>query len=104
LGEKKSDLLSTLWTIKEAYVKATGDGISFGLERIEAVLEDESMAVWRVTVDGKDIRERGWTWTMGSIESYQYAVVWRGEDGSHETEVERVAWVDFVEVFIGSRT
>jgi phosphopantetheinyl transferase len=33
------DLLFAIWTIKEAFVKASGDGIGFGLKRIECQAE-----------------------------------------------------------------
>jgi len=104
-GRMKAKLLTTLWTIKEGFTKATGDGISFGLDRIEVELGDGSVS--RVTVDGKDIRDNGWTWTVGSIDGgeYGYAVIWRGEaNPAKSVEVEKIAWDDFIRVFIGSRT
>lgn len=101
----KAKLLTTLWTVKEGFTKATGDGISFGLDRIEVELGDGSVA--GVKVDGRDVRDDGWSWVVGSIDSgaYGYAVIWRGEDDpTRSVEVERITWDDFVRVFIGSST
>lgn len=56
-----------------------------------------------MTVDGKDIREDGWRWSVGSIEggAYGYAVIWRGEE-CEPPKVEHLVWDDFVRTFVGS--
>jgi 4'-phosphopantetheinyl transferase len=99
-GRVKAKLLTTLWTIKEGYTKAIGEGIAFGLDRIEVDPGDGSVA--GVTVDGRDVREDGWRWAVGSLEggAYGYAVIWRGEEGA--VEVEAVGWDQFVRAFIGN--
>ncbi|GMK55740.1 hypothetical protein CspeluHIS016_0207960 [Cutaneotrichosporon spelunceum] len=99
-GRVKAKLLSTLWTVKEGYTKAIGEGIGFGLDRIEVDLGDGSVAA--VRVDGRDVREDGWRWAVGSLEggAYGYAVIWRGEESP--VEVEMVGWDGFVRTFIGS--
>lgn len=103
-GKVKAKLLTTLWTIKEGFTKATGDGISFGLDRIEVDMGDGAVA--GVKVDGKDIRQEGWTWAVGSIDGgdYGWAVIWRGEATRPAGPVvlETIRWDDFVKAFIGS--
>jgi 4'-phosphopantetheinyl transferase len=103
-GRVKAKLLTTLWTVKEGFTKATGDGVSFGLDRIEVELGDGSVS--GVRVDGRDVRLDGWTWAVGSIEAgeYGYAVIWRGENEVRPVQVERVEWDDFVRIFLGTRT
>lgn len=57
------DLLFALWTVKEAYVKARGDGIGFGLKRIECdgspadfpPLEHLQSATPEVLLDGQPV-------------------------------------------------
>lgn len=51
--------LTKLWSVKEAYTKAIGEGITFGLERIEVELSASAGKVERVKVDGRDVDERG---------------------------------------------
>ncbi|TXT10808.1 hypothetical protein VHUM_02313 [Vanrija humicola] len=102
-GRIKAKLLTTLWTIKEGYTKATGDGISFGLDRIAVDLGDGSVA--GVKVDGRDIGEDGWRWAVGSIDAgaYGYAIIWRGDAAERpDVKLEVLAWEDFVHAFIGS--
>ncbi|KAL1408715.1 hypothetical protein Q8F55_005528 [Vanrija albida] len=102
-GRIKSKLLTTLWTIKEGYTKATGDGIAFGLDRIAVDLGDGSVA--GVKVDGRDIGEDGWRWAVGSLEggAYGYAVIWRGDATERaDLRVEELAWDEFARAFIGS--
>jgi len=60
--------LTTLWTLKESYVKATGEGIVFGLENINVEMDD-SGTVWGVGVEGKDVGQaEGWGWDYGFFE------------------------------------
>lgn len=105
-GRVKAKLLTTLWTIKEGFTKAIGEGIAFGLDRIEVDPGDGSVPGF--TVDGRDVREDGWRWAVGSIDGgeYGYAVIWRGEEQEEEkegkVEVETVSWDDFVRAFIGT--
>lgn len=95
-------MLTTLWTVKEGFTKATGEGISAGLDRIAVDLGDGT--VNGVSVDGRDVREDGWRWAVGSLDAgaYGYAVVWRGEVVSEDVSVEAISWERFVKAFIGS--
>ncbi|KLT45173.1 4'-phosphopantetheinyl transferase [Cutaneotrichosporon oleaginosum] len=102
-GRVKAKLLTTLWTVKEGYTKAIGEGIAFGLDRIEVDLGDGAVA--GVRVDGRDVRENGWRWVVGSLDegAYGYAVIWREDEGeSTAVEVETVRWDEFVRAFIGN--
>lgn len=83
--------LTTLWTLKEGYTKAIGEGVGFGLERINVVL-DELKAV-RVEVDGKDI---DWKWRIGDVQGMAYAAYWKISDFEG---VEIVTWSQLVSVF-----
>lgn len=47
------------WTCKEAFVKATGDGLSFDLDRIEVAVYPEGPAL--LSVDGSAEAARSWT-------------------------------------------
>ncbi|KAL7425177.1 hypothetical protein Q5752_000865 [Cryptotrichosporon argae] len=105
--------LTTLWTLKEAYTKAIGTGISFGLSRIAVDLGDGRTRA--VRVDGAELRELGWGWATGRLEGAQWAVVWRDGDGQTSTgqgagagqgqrEIvpAHVSWAQFTRTFIGS--
>lgn len=98
-GRVKAKLLTTLWTVKEGYTKAIGEGIGFGLDRIAVDLGDGS--VRGIRVDGRDIREDGWSWVVGSLDGgeYGYAVIWKG---GGEVTVENIDWRGFVRAFIGN--
>lgn len=48
------------WTRKEAYVKAVGDGIAFGLDRFEVTLDPDG-TVRFVTLDGSAEAAAGWS-------------------------------------------
>ena len=113
----RAHLLMTLWTVKEAYVKAIGEGIGFGLDRI--VLEFEPAgpdsnptqslpAVNRVTVDGVDVSARGWSWAFGTVgrdptsatdstRPYAWATFCRGDQAA--SKLQHVQWDDFISIF-----
>lgn len=63
---KKSERLITLWCVKEAYVKAIGEGIGFGMERVEVDLDDRGTLVG-VKVDGVPLTETGWDVQVGRL-------------------------------------
>lgn len=69
--DAKARALITIWCAKEAYVKALGEGVGFGLERIDVVISDQSPQVM-VKVDGHDIREAGWSVMDGYLEEKAY--------------------------------
>ncbi|KAL0247056.1 hypothetical protein I308_104090 [Cryptococcus tetragattii IND107] len=88
--------LTKLWSVKEAYTKAIGEGITFGLERIEVELSAGAGKVERVKVDGKDVDERGWEWRVGDIgDDYGWAAWWRGDDVERELVIDHISWEDF---------
>ncbi|ORY34708.1 hypothetical protein BCR39DRAFT_556220 [Naematelia encephala] len=96
--------ITTLWTLKEGYTKAIGQGILFGMERICVDLDDITGEPKRVKVDGKDVEEDGWSWKVGKLgvqdeEQYGWAVYWRPEDHNQDFSVEEIDWHDFVKVF-----
>jgi 4'-phosphopantetheinyl transferase len=88
IGPRRSEAFFHAWTRKEAYLKASGKGLSYGLERVEVTLlpEDEARflridgcerlaAQWSlhhlvpavgcvgaVTIEGHDYRLRCWHW------------------------------------------
>lgn len=79
--EARLDPLFTLWCLKESFVKATGLGLSFGLERTSFTLAREGHSAgfdddagWvrprraTVLVDGSDPRSY-WDFTVGSLDT-----------------------------------
>lgn len=68
---EKALALTTMWCVKEAYVKAIGEGVGFGLERVEVILDDLA-GIQSVLVDGTDIRESGWRLESGYLDGGQY--------------------------------
>jgi len=68
----------TLWTAKEAVLKAHGGGLSYGLHRVSFTLKDEGAAP--ATFDG-DVGQAG-EWQVHRLslnEGLVSAVAWRGE-------------------------
>lgn len=49
-GDRKRDEFYRLWTMKESYMKMTGEGMSLGLDRFEFVFSKDKVSVIR---DGK---------------------------------------------------
>ena len=97
--ERRAEMVTTLWSLKEAYVKATGDGILFGMERIEVDL-DVAGVVRRVSVDGKDVKESGWDLAYGTIGGHPkhgWAAYWTGD--KWDGQVNKVSWADFASHF-----
>lgn len=99
--------ITLLWTFKECYVKAIGEGIVFGMERIRVDISDEG-EVENVFVDEKDFRDDGWKWGSGWLrgpdtggkEVCGWCVMYRGdEEGAGE--IEEVGWEELIQVFEG---
>ncbi|WVQ95818.1 hypothetical protein IAU59_002917 [Kwoniella sp. CBS 9459] len=105
--ELRAWALTYMWALKEGYTKAVGEGITFGMERIEVELDlikqgediipdnidnndrekeaqagtaPERLRVKGVQVDGKEVSERGWEYRVGQIDGHGYAVWWRGDE------------------------
>lgn len=99
-----------MWTLKEAWIKATGRGIAHHLQSLRIVAKDQGG--WRVLGD----RGGGWRCAAGWWEQFCVAVVWQGGpdssppalkeivrpdsgwEGSVETRVQPVDWVVDTEV------
>ncbi|WVR08048.1 hypothetical protein IAU60_005093 [Kwoniella sp. DSM 27419] len=110
-NEERAWRLTLLWSLKEGFTKAIGEGITFGMERIEVDLEPATgggaergdIPVRGVMVDGKDVRERGWEYAVGRIDAHGYAVWWRGDEsdageaGRGGLHVETLDWDNFAE-------
>ena len=99
--------MTTFWTVKEGYTKAIGQGIGFGLERIQVDL-DERGDVGMVSVDGSDVRDNGWRWKCGWLgrdEGYGWVVYWKideMEEGGVEevtNQVKEISWDEFLRQF-----
>uniref|UniRef100_A0A1A5ZX80 holo-[acyl-carrier-protein] synthase n=1 Tax=Kwoniella dejecticola CBS 10117 TaxID=1296121 RepID=A0A1A5ZX80_9TREE len=86
--EERNDKLMKLWTLKEGYTKAVGEGITFGMERIEVILDKEGKTD-RVKIDGKDSSEIGWEWRQGIVAEDDEG---RNEVGEGQAEEGEVPW------------
>lgn len=91
--------LTTVWCVKEAYVKAIGEGVGFGLEHIDVIL-DQSGEVPGVLVDGLDIRESesGWTIKSGYLDAGTYRWVCIYEGPPDDTGIVTPMTVDWKEM------
>lgn len=63
---ERAQRLTSLWSLKEAYTKAIGEGIIFGMERIEVDLGTKG-EVWDVCVDGRPVGLDGWKYATGYL-------------------------------------
>lgn len=84
--KEKAERLTTLWTIKEAYVKATGQGLGLELDRVEVILKEDGL-VDRVCVDQIELADLGWTLNNGPLgagHGYQHACIWQMEESKGE--------------------
>ena len=74
-GEAQLRAFYNCWTRKEAYLKATGAGLTQGLDRVIVSVDDERPAI--VSLDGDDPV----AWSVVSLDpepGFTAAVVWRG--------------------------
>ena len=83
-----------IWAAKEAYVKALGEGVTFGLQRIDVHVDNECLATIRV--DGANIKDEHWTWSSGWLEHRQCAwvAVGRGQAIHQALTPEHLTWTD----------
>ena len=113
---ERSRRLTTFWTYKECFVKATGDGVGFGLERIALTLGPNG-EVDGVCVDGSDVRWDGWKHTAGFHrrvsgtggkeedgaegwkEEYGWTVFWQGDESDWNRKLEIIDWDTFLMAF-----
>lgn len=88
-------------------MKATGDGIGFGMERIALDL-GSGRSVHAVHVDGRDVALDGWQWAYGTeapVEAegerpYGWAVFWKGE--KWDGQLHRIPWERYIGSFAPS--
>jgi 4'-phosphopantetheinyl transferase len=65
--KEKAERLTKIWCLKEAYVKAIGEGVGFGLQRIDVSLSNNGV-LEGVKVDGKVLEDNGWSVELGILE------------------------------------
>ncbi|MBI5665893.1 MAG: 4'-phosphopantetheinyl transferase superfamily protein [Nitrospirae bacterium] len=58
--DKQADAFFTFWTCKEAYLKADGSGLSFGLDKVEISLTPDKQAAL-AAIDGDTQRAASWS-------------------------------------------
>ncbi|WWC73650.1 uncharacterized protein I206_107622 [Kwoniella pini CBS 10737] len=97
---QRNEILMKFWTLKESFTKAIGEGITFGLERIEVLLKNNNNnEIEKVKIDGKDSNEIGWQWKQDKIgkENCIYSIWWRGEDfyPDEDCSMQNVNWEEF---------
>src|SRR5262245_17588354 len=77
-GDLQRNVFFTLWTCKEAWVKATGVGLSFPLEQVEMLLDAGGSATL-LSQDGRSSPAAAWSVrTLTSAGGYAAAVVAEG--------------------------
>ncbi|WRT69743.1 uncharacterized protein IL334_006734 [Kwoniella shivajii] len=88
--DERCKRLMRMWTLKEGFTKAVGEGITFGLERIEVHLASTQQAgdIEKVLIDGKNSVDIGWEYKIGQVEDNYWAVWWRGTDDETEAKAE----------------
>ena len=76
--DKQHDAFFTYWTFKEAYLKAEGTGLSFGLDKVEISLDPEKHAAL-AAIDGDAQRAALWSLkTLDAAEDYAAALAVNG--------------------------
>lgn len=95
----RAQRLTTLWTLKEGYTKAVGQGIVFGMERIEVDLGPKG-EVRDVCVDGRPVGLDGWKYATGRLGRRDTGAAAAGIEGLGEGAVsaregEEVGWAAY---------
>ncbi|MFZ2237848.1 MAG: 4'-phosphopantetheinyl transferase superfamily protein [Dokdonella sp.] len=68
-----------LWTGKEAVLKALGEGLSFGLDRVEFELDEHGQLGALLHVASSTSSTDGWNWrALRPLEDYHAAIAWHG--------------------------
>ena len=83
---EKAERLTKIWCLKEAYVKAIGEGVGFGLQRIDVSLSDDGVLI-SVKVDGKALEDEGWSVELGILEGYVWACITESSDRLGELRI-----------------
>jgi len=68
-----------IWTRKEAFIKATGDGLSFPLNQFEVTLKPNGKAELLVTHFNEKEREKWSLFDLKMKEGYKAALAVRGK-------------------------
>jgi 4'-phosphopantetheinyl transferase len=83
---QRAERLTTLWCVKEAYVKAIGEGVGFGMERIDVDLDDEG-TLRGVRVDERPLSDSSWNVQVGILDGeYIWACVHESDQTSSSSE------------------
>ena len=86
--DKQHEAFFTYWTCKEAYLKAEGTGLSFGLDKVEISLTPEKHAALAV-IDGDVKRAALWSLqTLDAASEYAAALAVKG----HGLELKKWQW------------
>lgn len=85
-----------LWTLKEAYAKARGEGVRFDFQRVEFRFAGGGGAGWvaadiEAWVDGEKLS--GWSFRLRELEE-GYLVAIAEEGSSHEGASEAEVWME----------
>jgi len=93
---EKTERLTKIWCLKEAYVKAIAEGVGFGLQRIDVSLTDDG-ALRSVKVDGKALEDDGWSVELGILEGgYIWACITESSEKMGEPRI--VPYQDIINV------
>lgn len=78
-ADKQHEAFFTYWTCKEAYLKAEGTGLSFGLDKVEISMTPEKHAAL-AAIDGDGQRAALWSLqTLDAAEDYAAALAVNGQ-------------------------
>jgi 4'-phosphopantetheinyl transferase len=96
--KEKAERLTKIWCLKEAYVKAIGEGVGFGLQRIDVSLSDDG-ALRGVKADGKVLEEGGWSVELGILEEgYIWACITESSERLGDPRI--VPYQDIINVML----